>query len=79
MRFRSRLSLVTLLATAVYGVDGIWMNDYAVLVEWQWQGETKELRENPAQLPLCQPQIPDGKLPGSDPGLGDMMPPEKRN
>jgi hypothetical protein len=30
------------------------------LVEWNWQGKTEVLGENPVPVPLCPPQIPHG-------------------
>jgi hypothetical protein len=29
-------------------------------MEWNWQGKTEVLGENPVPVPLCQPQIPHG-------------------
>jgi hypothetical protein len=29
-------------------------------VEWNWQGKTEELGENPVPVPLCPPQIAHG-------------------
>jgi len=36
------------------------MNKYGALVEWDWWGQTRVLRENPVPLPLCPPQITCG-------------------
>jgi hypothetical protein len=37
----------------VHQPDDIWA--WRVMVEWDWQGTTEELRENPASVPLCPP------------------------
>jgi hypothetical protein len=34
--------------------------EHGTVVEWYWQGKTKELEENPAAVPLCIAQIPHG-------------------
>jgi hypothetical protein len=33
---------------------------WTAMVEWYWQGKTKELRGNPVPIPLCPPQIQHG-------------------
>jgi hypothetical protein len=38
--------------------DDIWV--WRVIVEWYWQGKTKELGENPFSVSLHPPQIPHG-------------------
>ena len=37
-----------------------WMNEYGALVEWDWWGQTKVLRQNPVPLSLCPSQITYG-------------------
>jgi hypothetical protein len=44
----------------LYSTDDRWMNEYGALVEWQWQGQTKVLGENPVPVPRCLPQISRG-------------------
>ena len=34
-----------------------WMNKYGAMVEWDWLGQIKVLRENPVPLPVCTSQI----------------------
>jgi hypothetical protein len=36
-------------------------------VEWNWQGKTEVLGENPFPVPLCPPQIPHGLTGGRTP------------
>jgi hypothetical protein len=48
-----------LLSLAYYTFPRL-MSVWRVTMEWYWQGKTEELREKPALMPLCPPQIPYG-------------------
>jgi hypothetical protein len=43
-----------------YTASVMTMNKYEKLVEWYWKGKTVVLREKPAPISRCSPQIPHG-------------------